>query len=650
MIVKNSLKHKQLNLLRGLAIAAILAVAPTSLSAQKKASSSPSPSAELTKAQGFSVFGELKYPDGFKHYDYVNPEAPKGGRLTLSALGTFNSLNPFIVRGDYPAGVGLTLSNLMSETQDRAGECYAFGAQSIEIAADRNYVIFNINPKAQFDDGVKITAETVIWSFNILKDKGSPLFRTYYKNVKKAEKLGTYQVKFYLDDTKNAELPLILGQIYILPKHFYEKVDFGSTSLEIPPSSGPYKIKSMEPGRSITYERVKNWWGADLPSQLGANNFDEIHYEFFLDSNSQLEAFKSGRIDIRAENSIKNWNTAYNFPAANKGCVIREELFHDRTEPTYGFFFNIRHPKFHDMRVREALTIIYDFGWLNKRLFYSAYNRNLSYFPNSCFAAHDLPSEMELEILTPLKGQIPERVFTEKFGLPDPKIHTELRTTMSRAIQLFDQAGWHINEGRMVHKETNTPFTFEILIDDQSNEKICMHYVSTLERIGITAVVRSIDKAAYTQRVENKSFDMIVDLIPQSNSLGNEQRDFFGSSKADVPGSRNFAGINNPAIDEVIEKLVQSDSYLQLCHRARALDRLLLWGFYMIPAWHKGSLLVAYWDKFGHPKVSSKFNPFNIQTWWYDATKAQALLDKSETPSNRNFLSTVWERLQKMLS
>ncbi|MBW8310348.1 MAG: extracellular solute-binding protein [Candidatus Paracaedibacteraceae bacterium] len=646
MLGKNYLKYKQLNLLRGLTVVALLATSSTFGYAQKKAA----PSMAATKAQGFSVFGERKYPDGFKHYDYVNPHAPKGGRLTLSAVGTFNSLNPFIVRGNYPAGIGLTLTNLMAENQDRAGECYAFGAESIEVAADRSYVIFNVNPKAQFDDGVKITADTVIWSFNTLKDKGSPMFRTYYKNVKKAEKLGLYQVKFYLDDAKNAELPLILGQIYILPQHFYEKVDFASTSLEIPPSSGPYKIKSLEPGRSITYERVKNWWGAELPTQVGTNNFDEIHYEFFLDSNAQLEAFKSGRIDIRAENSIKNWNTAYNFPAVNKGRVIRKELPHNRTESTQGFFFNIRHPKFQDVRVREALTLIYDFGWLNKRLFYSTYKRNLSYFPNSCFAAQGLPSEMELEVLLPLKNQIPNRVFTEKFELPDYKTHNELRAAMTRAIQLFNEAGWHIKDGQMVHKETHTPFTFEILIEDQSKEKVCMHYISTLERIGIKAVVRSIDKAAYTQRVENKNFDMILDAILQSNSLGNEQRDFFGSSRADLPGSRNFAGINNPAIDEVIETLVQSNSYPQLCHRARALDRLLLWGFYMIPAWHTGSMFVAYWDKFGHPTVSANFNPFNIQTWWYDATKAQALSDKSETPSNRNFLSTMWERVKKIVN
>jgi microcin C transport system substrate-binding protein len=598
------------------------------------------PPASPKKADGFSIFDHRNYPDGFHNFDYVNPAAPKGGKLTLSAIGTFNSLNPFIVRGDPPAGLGLTLSALMTETTDRAGESYAFVAEKIEVADDRRFVIFHINPKAQFDDGVKITADTIIWSFNTLKEKGNPMFRTYYKNVTKVEKLDLYRVKFHLDGTKNAELPFILGQIYALPQHFYEKVDFASTSLEIPPSSGPYKIKSIDPGRRLVYERVKNWWGADLPSQVGKNNFDEIQYEFFLDPSAQLEAFKSGRIDIRAETSIKNWMTAYQFPAVQNGWVIREELPHTATEPTYGFFFNTRRPVFKDRRIREALTLLYDFGWVNKHLFYGAYQRNLSYFSNSCFAAQGLPSPEELEILTPLKDQVSPRLFTEKLDLPHPQNPQEVRQILQQAIRLFEEAGWHIKDGWMVHKETGDPFQFEILIDDQSKEKLCMNYGSTLERIGIKVTVRSIDKAAYTQRVETKNFDMILDSILQSNSLGNEQRDFFGSSRADTPGSRNFSGVKDPVIDEVIEKLIQSHSYQHLCHRARALDRLLFWGFYMIPAWHRGRLMVAYWDKFGHPQNAPQFTPFNIQTWWYDSHKAKRLTEKMET-SSASIASTI---------
>ncbi|WP_010301083.1 extracellular solute-binding protein [Candidatus Odyssella thessalonicensis] len=611
----------------------------------------PSPSAPPgIKAQGLSTFGTRKYADGFKHLDYVNPHAPKGGQLHLSALGTFNSFNPFIVKGDYPAGIGLIFAKLMEETTDRAGETYSYVAESVEVAPDRSSIIFNLNPKAQFDDGVKITADTVIWSFNTLKDKGSPMFRTYYKNVTKVEKLSEHQIKFHLDGTKNAELPVILGQTFILPKHFYEKVDFSSTSLHIPPSSGPYRIKSFDAGRTIIYERVKNWWASQIPSQIGKNNFDEICFEFFLDVTSQFEAFKSQRIDLRVEGSIKTWNTEYNFPAVKQGWIIREELAHEHTEPTYGFFFNLRRPLFQDAKIREALTIMYNFEGLNKRLFYNAYRRNLSYFPNSCFAARDLPSTQELEVLLPLKQQIPERVFSQPFTLPSKQDAHDLRATMSKAIKLFEEAGWHIKGGRMVNKQTNAPFTFELLIDDKSKEKLCMPYVDVIERIGIKASVRSIDKAAYTQKVDNKDFDIILDSILQSNSLGNEQRDFFGSARADSPGTFNYAGIKDPIIDKVIEQMIQSESYPQLCQRARALDRLLLWGFYMIPAWHKGAIFVAYWDKFGHPQTSSKFSPFNIQTWWYDEQKAQSLKNRMTKSSTSSFFATVLGHIKRIFS
>lgn len=644
MVASHDLTNQHRHILKDVAVALTgLLLCCSNPEAKVLASSS-------VQAEGFSVFEDRKYPDGFKHFDYVNPDAPKGGRLTLSAVGTFNSLNPLIVRGDSPAGIGLTFSNLMTETPDRAGETYAYVAQSIEVADDRSFVIFTINPKAQFDDGVKVTADTVIWSFNTLKTKGLPMFRTYYKNIKQIEKLNNHRVKFHLDASKNAELPLILGQVYILPQHFYETESFESTSLKIPPSCGPYKIKSMTAGRNITYERVKNWWGESIPSQVGKNNFDEIHYEFFLDPTTQLEAFKRGRIDIRAEVSIKNWKTAYNFPAVTNGWVIREEIPYAATQPTYGFFFNARHSIFQDPRIREALTIVYDFYWVNKHLFYGAYQRNLSYFPNSCFAARGLPSQEELTILDPWKNQIPARVFSEVFNLPLKKNYQGVRASLTRAIELFKEAGWQIKNGLMVKDGTDTPFSFEILIDDQSKEKLCLNFAETLTRIGVSAMVRSIDKAAYTQRLETKNFDMVLESILQSNSLGNEQRDYFGSSRADSRGSRNYAGIKNPAIDAIIEQLIQSSSYEQLCNRSRALDRLLLWGFYMIPAWHKNELFVAYWDKFGHPKVSAKFNPFNIQTWWYDAGKAKDLEQKMTNPSKKNFLDQAWLNLKRLVS
>ncbi len=598
--------------------------------------------------QGFSFFDKRKYPDGFTNFDYVNPVAPKGGKVTLSALGAFNNLNALIVRGDYPAGIGLTLSNLMTEAKDRVGECYAYVAESIEVAPDRKFVIFRLNPKAQFDDGVKVTADTVIWSFNTLKDKGLPMFRTYYKNVVKVEKLGTHAVKFYLDDTKNPELPLILGQIYILPKHFYEKHPFDQTSLIVPPSCGPYRIKEINPGRSIVYERVKNWWGENIPSQKGKNNFDEIKYEFFLDPSSQFEAFKRGRIDIRAEPTMKTWKTGYDFPAVIQKAVIKEEISYKNTEPTYGFFFNTRKSQFQDPRIREALTLVYDFDWINRNVFYKSYKRNLSYFPNSCFAATGLPSEEELKILKPVGQQIPARVFNQPFTINPLKKNSDIREALQRATDLFKEAGWVVQDGIMRQTGTGVPFEFEILIDDQSKEKLCISYAEFLQRLGVKATIRSIDKASYTQRVETKNFDMVLESVLQSNSLGNEQRDFFGSSRANTPGSRNIAGIRNPAVDDLIEHLIQSNNYHQLCQRAQALDRVLLWGFYMIPAWHKGVMNVAYWDKFGHPSVVSAFNPFDIQAWWFDPVKAQQLESKLSSSPNGGFFRSVWIKIKQI--
>ena len=598
--------------------------------------------------EGFSVFDKRKYPDGFQHFEYVNPLAPKGGRVNLSSLGTFNSLNPFIVRGDYPAGIGLTLGMLMTEARDRAGETYAYVAESIEVDPARKFVIFRINPKAQFDDGVKITAETVIWSFNTLKEKGLPMFRTYYKNISKVEKIGPLAVKFHLDDTTNPELPLILGQVYILPKHFYEKHPFDQTTLTIAPSCGPYRIKKMEPGRSITYERVKNWWGEDIPSQRGRNNFDEIHYDFYLDPNSQFEAFKRGRVDIRSEPSMKTWKTGYDFPAVAQKLVIKEELVSKTTQPTYGFFFNTRHPIFQDIRIREALTILYNFDWVNKNVFYGGYQRNLSYYANSCFAARGLPDAEELSVLNPHRGQLDSRIFDQTFTLNSLKKNTDIRAALLLATKLFKQAGWAIDNGMMRQIGTGVPFEFEILIDDQSKEKLCIPYVEFLERLGVKAIIRSIDKASYTQRIESKNFDMVLEAVLQSNSLGNEQRDFFGSARADVPGSRNYAGIKNPIVDSLIESLIQADSYGQLCQRARALDRVLLWNFYMIPAWSSDKIRVAYWNKFDHPSYTSPLNPFEIDTWWLNPDKVKELeKNLSSTPSG-GFFRSVWGKIKQI--
>lgn len=577
--------------------------------------------------KGFSPYGKLKYPETFTHFDYTNPDAPKGGTLILGASGTFDSLNPEIVKGTPAAGIGvLTFARLLDECYDRAAESYPYLAESIDVDENHQYVIFHLNPEARFSDGHPITAEDVIWSFETIKTKGSPLYGMYYRNVTSVEKASDYSVKFLLDGTPNAELPQILGQLPVLPKHFYETHEFNSTSLIPPPSSGPYTVESCDPGRSITYKRVTNWWGEKVPSQRGRYNFDTIRFDYYLDSNTAFEAFKTGKIHLRTESTIKTWKTGYHFPAVDKGLIIREEIEHEHNAHTYGFFFNTRRPQFEDVRVRKAITLAFDFVWANKHLFYNSYRRNKSYFPNSCFAATGLPDDEEKEVLTPHAANLPPQIFTTEFSLPEPETPEEKHEILKQCQALLDEAGWHVVNQILVNKKTGEPLQFDLLIQDRALEKVSLLLVRNLKKLGIQMHIRTVDSTTYTQRVEHQNYDMILATQPQSNSLGNEQRDFFGSKRADTVGSRNIAGVKNPVIDDLIEKLIQSNKYGQLCSRGKALDRVLLWNYYMIPAWHRTTYYVAYWDKFGHPGISPKMYPsVDFLSWWIDPKKEAAL-------------------------
>lgn len=596
--------------------------------------------AKTHTSTGFSVFGQCKYPDDFKYFDYVNPEAPQGGEIVLGDNGSFDSLNPFIIKGTPPAGILLTVARLMEENRDAVGECYAYVAESMELDDDRRYVIFHLNPKACFSDGKFITADDVIWTFETLKTKGQLMYRTYFKNVTGVEKLSDHSVKFNLDGVKNPELPLVLGQLPVLPKHFYEKVPFDRTTLTPPPSSGPYAIEKLEAGHYIVYKRVKNWWGNDVPSQRGYYNFERIRYDFYLDSNTLFEAFKSGKVDIRQENVMKNWVTGYDIPAFKAGLIIRQELKHHRNSHTTGFFFNTRRPIFQDVRVREALTLAFDFNWANKHLFYSGYKRNESYYPNSCFVAKGLLDSEEKALLTPYKDKVPERLWTTEFKLPDDKNEQTTREVLKRSVDLLREAGWHIIKGKLVNDKTKKPFVFDLVIADKALEKVSLLFARNLKSLGITVNIKIPDTTAFTERVDHQDFDMLMSGIGQSDSLGNEQRDYFTSSRADLVGSRNFAGIKNPVVDELVEHLIQSPNYATLCSRGRALDRVLLWNFYMIPTWHKGADMLAYWDKFGRPKTVSKYYPYLVNTWWYDKNKALALDKRLEDFQNQS----RWQR------
>lgn len=564
-------------------------------------------------------------------------------------LGTFDSLNPFIVKGIPAWGIGLTYARLLEDSKDSPGESYAFVAESMELAADRSSVIFYLNKGAKFSDNTPITADDVIWSFEKLRDHGLPMYRTYYKNVSKIEKLDDHTVKFSFNTNKNAELANIIGQLAILPRKFYETIDFNSTHLTPPPASGPYVIESIDSGRSITYRRVVNWWGQDIPSQKGNYNFDTIQVDYYRDDTTLFEAFKSGKIDVRAENTAKNWATAYDFPAVKNGWVIRAEIPHKLPGATYGLFFNTRRPIFADRLVREALSQCLNFKWLNEKFFYNLYKRNLSYYPNSAFSATGTPGVEEEKHLIPFKTDLPPALFTQAFTLPESTTEGAFRQDISKAQDLLAQAEWAIDNNVMKNKKTGNPLEFEILIADRAFEKIILSFKEALHLLGIKINVRLVDVTSYTYRVEHLDYDMIVGIIPQSPSIGNEQRDFFGSERADSFGTYNFAGIKNKAIDALIEQLVQADNYASLCILGKAIDRILLWNYYMIPAWHMDVRLLAYWDKLGRPSISPAYDPIHFNSWWMDKKKATEL-DESVKKNSQSRINQLWNKLMSFFS
>ena len=555
-----------------------------------------------------------KYPANFTHVDYVNPDAPKGGTFRKSALGTFDSLNPFINKGVPAQDIELTYDTLTRQTLDEPFTAYGLIAQKMEKAPDNSWVRFYLRPEAKFNDGHPIRAEDVVFSFDTLMKNGSPLFKGYYSDVEKAEEENPLQVKFTFKHNKNRELPLILGQLPVLPKHWWETRDFGKGNLEVPVGSGPYTITQIKPGRSIRYERNKDYWGKDLPINKGLYNFDAVTVDYFRDNNVAFEALKAGQFDYWFEISAKNWASAYNVPAVKEGRLIKEEIRDGSPSGMQGFIFNLRKPIFQDVRVREALSLLFDFEWANKQLFNGAYTRTGSYFENSEMAAKAPPSEQELAILEPLRGQIPDKVFTEVFKPSVTDASGMIRDQQRRAYQLLQQAGWRIVDDKMVDAQGN-PVKIEFLLAQTDFERILLPFKRNLSDLGIDLQIRRVDVSQYLNRLRSRDFDMIVGSFPQSSSPGSEQREYWESQSADKPGSRNFIGLKDPAIDQLTEGLINADTRQNLITQARALDRVLQWGFYVIPNWHIKSWRVAYSNHIGHPAVPPLYD-IGTTTWW----------------------------------
>jgi microcin C transport system substrate-binding protein len=580
---------------------------------------------------GLSLFGELKYPSGFKHFDYVNPRAPKAGAARLGGFGTFDNFNMAVsgVKGSLVGGVTFIYSQLMAEALDEVSTEYGLLAEAVSHPPDFSAVTYRLRSEAKWHDGKPVTVEDVIFTLGAFK-KHHPQYAAYYRHVTNAQQTGEREVTFTFEGPGNRELPQIVGQLYVMPKHWWEgtdvagkKRDIGSTTLEPPLGSGPYRVKEFVAGRTIVYERVKDYWGRNINVNIGRDNFDELRFEYFRDSTVAIEAFKADHVDWRSENSAKNWATAYDFPAVREKRVVLEEFPVRSNGVMQAFVFNTRREKFRDPRVRRAFNFAFDFEEMNKQIFFGQYTRIASYFEGTELACSGLPQGAELAILETVRDQVPPQVFTTAYTNPVGGAPDKVRANLIEGVRLMKEAGYEIRDRKLVNMKTGEPLTVEFLNADPNFERVFLFYKPSLERLGVTVTVRIVDVAQYENRLRSWDFDMILASWPQSLSPGNEQRDFWGSPAADQPGSRNLVGIKNPAVDALIERVIFAANRNDLLAATKALDRVLLWGFYVVPQWTYGKVRTARWDRFGRPDELPKYGAAAFPTvWWWDAEKA----------------------------
>lgn len=582
---------------------------------------------KVTVSHALAFHGDIKYGPDFKHFDYVNPRAPKGGAVKLAGIGSFDSLNPFILKGVSASGVGLLFDTLTEQSADEPFSEYGLLAESIELPEDRSWVAYNLRKQARWHDGTSVTADDVVFTFNTLKEKGAPFYRYYYQDVIKAESLSKYKVRFVFKDGGNPELPLIMGQLPVLSKKYYTEHPFDKTSLEPSVGSGPYRVVDVKPGRSITYKRNPDYWGWNVPVIVGRYNFDIVRYEYYRDETVVVEAFKAGEYDFRSENVAKIWATAYKGSNFDNGYIIAEELPDENPTGMQAWVFNTRRPIFQDSRVRYALAHLFDFEWTNRTLFYGQYARIRSYFENSELAAKGLPSPEELKILEPFRNKLPREVFTQVYEPPTPEKAGDLRPNIRKALKLLREAGWQLQSGKLVNNR-GEQFAFEFLIFQPSTERIAIPFKKNLELIGIEMTIRTVDTSQYVNRIDNYDFDMTSVWWRQSLSPGNEQRDFWSSEAAERPGTRNLAGIKDPVVDALIGKIINAPDRQSLVAACRALDRVLLWGHYVVPNWYSRKYRIAYWNKFSRPGIKPKYALGFFDTWWIDPDKDKALAGK----------------------
>jgi microcin C transport system substrate-binding protein len=589
------------------------------------------PAQEPAWRHGTSEFGDLKYPPGFKQFDYVNPKAPRGGTVRLSANGTFDNFNPTVaeVKGSLAAGIGLIYESLTVRSLDEVSSEYGLLAEALRFPADFSSATYRLRAEAKWHDGTPVTPDDVIYSLEVWK-KNSPSKNAYYRHVTKAEKTGEREVTFTFDAPGNRELPQIIGQLIVLPKAWWtgsdkdgKQRDVTLTTLDPPMGSGPYRVKDFTPARNISYERVKDYWGKDLNVNVGSNNFDQLQYIYFRDTTVALEAFKADTFDWRLENSAKNWATAYDFPAITDKRVVKEEFPIRSQGVMQAFAFNLRRPKFSDPRVRLAFNYAFNFEEMNKQIFFGSYKRIDSYFQGTDLAATGMPEGRELELLEKVRDKVPPELFKKPYSNPVNDTPEAVRDNLREAIRLFKLAGYEIRDQQMVNAKTGEQFSVELLAADPNFERVYLFYKPSLDRLGLSVTVRTVDEAQYENRLRAWDFDIITYGWVESLSPGNEQRGFWGTQAADQPGSENIVGIKNPAVDAMIDQVIYAKNRPDLEAAVKALDRILLWNFYVVPQWSYNYSRVARWDRFSHPDPLPRFGVAAFPTlWWWDAEKA----------------------------
>ena len=576
---------------------------------------------------GLSAFGELKYPADFKNFEWVNPDAPKGGRLSTigtAARTSFDSFNTFILKGDPAQGLEYVFDSLMARAYDEPDAVYGLVAQSAEVAADRSSVTFRLRPEARFADGSALTADDVVFTFDVLKEKGHPLYRVQLRDITKAVALDAHIVRYTFTGTQTRDLPLVAASLPILSKAYYATREFDQTTLDPPLGSGPYRLDDFKQGAFVSFKRRDDYWAKDLPVNRGRFNFDELRFEYYRDRTAALESFKAGAFDLREEFTARDWATGYDIPAVKEGRLIRLTLPDESPSGAQGFFLNTRRPKLADIRVRTALDYAFDFEWTNKNIFYDLYTRTESFFENSDMKASGKPSPAELALLEPFRGQLPAEVFGEPYKSPVTDGSGQDRKLLRDAGRLLGEAGWQVKDGKRVNAKGEV-LELEFLITDPSTERILAAYVKNLQAIGVQTTIRRIDPAQYERRVKTFDFDVVTTRYSLRLTPGVEIRTFWGSEAAKTDGSYNLAGMSHPAIDALIVKVGEAGSREELNAATRALDRVLRAGHYWVPHWYRPFHYIATWDRFGRPAVKPRYERGITHTWWYDAEKAAKL-------------------------